>query len=151
MIKKCLLIGQVANRARDINAYGLRAEDSALKRLDSYNMNHEDRDNATGSRGPTSTVDGQHGTTPSAASGLFDSANQHGSVKTLLNEVLGAWEEPKSLDRKSVRSSSTTNAHDLHSLATSGEDQHQLDHPVSAVSQLFAKLTSIWSCVRAGR
>ena len=99
VMKKSLLIGQVAALARDKEELGLRLEDFGLD-VGHYDMNDETQ-NDEGSKASIhsreylrSASQGPVASTASDGGSLVQKANMSSIQKIRINELLGAWEEP---------------------------------------------------------
>ena len=98
VMKKSLLIGQVAALARDKESMGFELEDLGLD-IRTYD-DHDETHNDEGSKGSTSARDAASPRHGAAAGGLMQQANLSSFQKIRINELLGAWEEPDATNGK---------------------------------------------------
>jgi hypothetical protein len=100
VMKKSLLIGQVASLARDKEELGLQLDDFEID-VRRYNMQDDDAKDEEGSKTSCNSREGKQSPNksagPSVASNggsLMQKANLSSIQKIRINELLGAWEEP---------------------------------------------------------
>jgi hypothetical protein len=147
VMKKALWVGQVASLARDIEDTDLLIEDFTLHVSNEF-LEEADGDNGEPTS-PKNATDRQEEFRRNLISGVDSSTR-----KAVLDELLGAWEEPETQREKDVRvTSEGWLAHSKTSALISfylrvGSCEHRVNHSISPIAHLLERGVSFRGCFR---